>query len=231
MPTLTRNTANIIAAILALALVGGMVIRTSTAFFTADTDNLGNSLAAGTIILSDDDSTTAMFTMTNVAPGEFAENCITVSYDGSLDPEAVQVYTVANTDATAYTTVPAATGPGTAAVTMEDQIRITIEEGAVGSGGTFDDCSAAGGFTAAAGTPIVDDELLGDWSDPATGALDYTTGTGNWDPSATGETKVYRVRLTLQLATDNTFQGASLTQIPIIWSTRSTATPGQVAPN
>ena len=41
MPTLTRNTANIIAAILALALVGGMVIRTSTAFFTADTDIRG----------------------------------------------------------------------------------------------------------------------------------------------------------------------------------------------
>ena len=127
-------------------------------------------------------------------------------------------------------TTPAATGPGTAAVAMEDQIRITIEEGTVASGGSFDDCT---GFVADTGPghPIVDDKLLGDWSDPTTGELDYTDGSGVWDPATTGETRVYRIRLTLQLATDNTFQGASLTEIPVIWSTRSTATPGQVAPN
>lgn len=226
MPTLTRPTANVIAGLLALALVGVLVIRTSSAVFTAETNNDDNSVAAGTIVLTDDNTLgSSLFTMTNVAPGEFAENCIVVNYSGSLDPEAVKVHSVDPGDLTDafYVTNPAPTPPGDTATAMEDQVRITIEEG---TGGSFDDCT---GF-AAVGAPIVDDEVLGTW---AAGATDYVSGDGVWDPAAAPpvRTRTYRVTLQLDITTDNTFQGASLTDVILYWSTRSTATPGQVAPN
>lgn len=216
MPTLTRNTANIIAGALALALVGGLVIRTSTAVFTAQTDNTGNSLAAGTIILTDDDGGSAALSMTNIAPGEFSENCIVVEYDGSLDPEPVKVFSTS-----AFSTTPAATGPGTAAVNMQNQVNITIEQGDGTSTGAFGSCA---GFSS--GATLVNAVPLNTWDGTQD---DYTSGSGTWDPGlGPNQTRMYRITLELDLATDNTFQGASLDGINVSWSTRSTATPGLV---
>lgn len=218
MPTLTRPTANVVVGLLALALVAGLVIRTSSAVFTAQTVNNGNSLAAGTVVLTDDDgggASSALLTMSNIAPGEFSRNCITVTYSGTLDPEAIRVYS-----SSAFSTTPAATGPGTAAANMQDQVRITIEQGTAGSGGTFDDCT---GFVS--GTTLVDRVFLNTWD--AT-AVDYASGTGTWNPGPGPVSRVYRVTLELDLAADNSFQGAALGGINLTWATRSTATPGLV---
>ena len=216
MPTLSRRTGNVVAAVLALALTAGLVIRTSSAVFTASTDNNGNSLAAGTIVLTDDDGgATAILDMSNIAPGEFSQDCIEVAYTGTLDPEAVKVFS-----SSSFATTPATTGPGTAAVAMQDQVRITIEEGAAGSGGDFRDCT---GF--AAGTTLVDRELLTSWHGAAT---DYASGDGGWDPTGPGQTRAYRVTLELDLGAGNEFQGAALSGINLTWATRSTATPGLV---
>lgn len=203
VPTLNRSTANLIAGLLALALTAGLVIRTSGAVFTAQTDNSGNSLEAGTIVLTDNDEGSAALTMTNIAPGEHSEECIRVSYDGSLDPEQVRVFSTSD-----FRTA--------GATAMEDWVLIRIEQG---TGGTFGDCT---GFT---GTTIVPDTPLGTWH-ATTNA--YTNGAGTWDPAGPGEVRTYRIRLTLDHDTGNEFQGAELTGIHLSWATRSTSDPQQV---
>lgn len=215
MPTMSRTTGNLIVGLLALALTAGLVIRTSTAVFTAQTDNNGNSLQAGTIVLTDNDGgATALLTMQNIAPGEFSENCITVSYDGTLDPEPVKVFSTSS-----FVTTAATTGPGTAATAMENQVRITIEQASADSTPAFGDCS---GFV---GTTLVDRVFLAAWDGAAT---DYVSGDGDWNPAGPGEDRVYRVTLELDLATGNDFQGAALSGINLSWATRSTETPGLV---
>ena len=211
MPTIRRSTVNVVAGLVALSMIAALVIRTSSAVFTAETNNVGNSLEAGTIVLSDNGDGSALLEMKNIAPGEYSRNCIRVLYDGTLDPEEVRVYSES-----AFVT--------TGASNMENQVYITIEEG---SGGTFDDCS---GFTPS--TMIVGDgpasatpTTLAAWDASAT---DYTSGDGVWDPAGPGAVRTYRVTLELDLATGNAYQGAELTGINLTWSTRSTASPGEV---
>ncbi len=216
MPTLNRSTANLVAGLLALALTAGLVIRTSSAVFTAQTDNDGNSLEAGTIVL-DDDGATALLTMSNIAPGEYSQNCIVVEYDGSLDPEPVLVFSTSDFVASV--------------AGMEGQVNITIVEGNGNSTTGFGDCD---GF--AFGTILVGDdpatlldetETLASWDARAT---DYGSGDGTWDPGLdpNPQSRMYRITLELDEATGNAFQGASLSGINISWATQSTATPGLV---
>lgn len=206
MPTLSRSTANLIAGLLALALTAGLVIRTSSAVFTAQTDNSGNSLEAGTIVLGDDDGESAALTMSNIAPGEYSENCIRVEYDGTLDPEPVKVFSTSDFSATV--------------TDMEDQVNITIEQGTAGSAGSFDNCT---GFDS--GVTLVDGVPLSTWHGNAT---NYTTGDGTWNPTGPNQTRVYRITLELDLSTGNAYQGASLSGINLTWETQSTPTGGLV---
>lgn len=208
MPTLNRSTANLVAGLLALALTAGLVIRTSSAVFTAQTDNTGNSLEAGTIVLTDDDIGATALTMSNIAPGEYSENCIVVEYDGSLDPERVSVFSTS-----AF--VPSVAG-------MEDQVNLTIEQGDGTSTGSFGDCS---GFSP--GVTLVNAEPLSSWHSRAS---TYDSGDGTWDPvlDPAPQARMYRITLELDLATGNAYQGASLTGINVSWATRSTASPGLV---
>lgn len=86
------NAAAVLAALAALALVGVMVLRTSSAAFTATTENAGNSWDSGSVVLTDSDAGTAMFAATNLAPGDTITRCITVTYGGSITPAQVRLY-------------------------------------------------------------------------------------------------------------------------------------------
>lgn len=208
MPTLTRSTAHLVAGLLALALTAGLVIRTSSAVFTSSTENRDNSLEAGTIVLTDDDGGSIALTMENIAPGEFSQECIRVEYGGSLDPEAVRVHSTSSlTESVAG---------------MAGQVLLTIEQGDGTSAATTDFGTCAG-FS---GTTIVDDVPVSTWNSTAT---DYASGAGTWDPGlGPGQSRAYRITLELALATDNTYQGATLDGINLTWATRSTSTPGLV---
>ncbi len=55
------------------------------AAYRATVSNEGNSFAAGTVALSDNDAGTALFTtLTSAVPGDSATSCIRVQYDGTL---------------------------------------------------------------------------------------------------------------------------------------------------
>lgn len=96
------------------------------AAFTATTSNTGNSIDSGTVTIADNDSSTAMYALTNMGPGSTTQRCIHVAYTGSL-PSTVKLYR-SNT------------------VTNGTAFNLTIERGS-GVTGAFPSCT---GFTPAA---------------------------------------------------------------------------------
>ncbi|MBB4692289.1 hypothetical protein [Paractinoplanes abujensis] len=75
-----------------LIAASAVVWQASYAGFTGVTSNPGNTLAAGTVSIADNDANSAMFTASNVAPGVAGVACIGVQYTGSLTPSAIKLY-------------------------------------------------------------------------------------------------------------------------------------------
>jgi hypothetical protein len=158
-----------------------IAVRSTTAAFTSTTANAANSWSAGTVALTDDDSGTAMFAATAMAPGDAVTRCITVSYSGSVDA-AVRL----------YGSITGGTGLGT-------YLNLTVERGA---GGSFADCT---GFVSA---ESVYTGTLAGFTATHTG---FANGAGTWSPvgGAPVDTMTYRFTTTLQ--DDNAAQGLSAT--------------------
>ena len=106
----------------ALLMVTILTVTRSQAAFTATTSNTASSFATGTMILTDDDSGSAMFTASGMTPSNPIVECITVTYSGTQLPAPVRLY---------------ATTTGT----LDTYLDTTIE---IGTGGAFGNCS---GFT------------------------------------------------------------------------------------
>ena len=193
-----QTTAMAVAALLALALVAALITRTSQAAFTASTDNTGNYFNAGTVSLSDNDGTTALFAVDGMEPGDVATSCIQLSYDGTITtPRAVKVYSGG------YTNVGGTDG-------LSDYLEVTIDEG---TGTAFPGC---GDFVL--GANVLAPTTLTAF---ATSATDYASGVGTWTPTATGETRAYRVTVELLGTTPNTEQGAGTTDVAFTWEVQS----------
>lgn len=87
------NKIRIAGAAAGVVLVSGIVLQVSSAAFTDTTENAGNSWEAGTVVLSDSRSGTAMFTAENMVPGDGDTQCIDVTYSGSVTPsEAIALH-------------------------------------------------------------------------------------------------------------------------------------------
>jgi hypothetical protein len=114
------------AAIVTSAVVVGMVSsgclvwQASQAAFSDTTENPANTWDAGTVIIGDDDSGTAMFTATGLKPGSTGTKCLAVTYTGTLTAN-VKLYATA------------ATG------TLMPYLDLTVAEG---TAGTFAGCGA-----------------------------------------------------------------------------------------
>jgi len=89
----TRTTVQAATAVTVLLVVSALVFGTSRAAFSATTTNPNNSWDSGTVTLTDDQSGSALFTSTDMVPGDEANNCIEVTYGGSsFDLTAVRLY-------------------------------------------------------------------------------------------------------------------------------------------
>lgn len=166
--------------LLAVTLVGLLTLSGSRAAFSDTTSNTNNSLATGTVTLTDDDTGLAMFSVTDMAPLATAIECIEVEYAGSLTSlNPVVLYAGANGAGD--------TGLGT-------YLDLTIE---VGTGATFGDCSTFVGSTIVSGGTV---------ADFVAGNFDYANSVAtSWTPFASGETRAFRVTVSLQ--DDNAAQG------------------------
>jgi hypothetical protein len=180
------------AATATVALVG----HASYSAFSAKVGNTGNSLAVGTVVLSDDDSGSALLALTNLKPGSSGSRCIAVTSTGSL-PSAVKLYA---TDAA--TTKSLAT-----------YVSWTVTQG---SGGTFSSCS---GFTALASGSSLYSGTLSGFTGSATG---YASGVGTWSPSGSGsETRTFQFAYTVSSTTPDTAQGGTAT-FGLTWEAQNT---------
>jgi predicted ribosomally synthesized peptide with SipW-like signal peptide len=77
--------------VLVIGIVGALAGVGTFSAFSATTVNSGNDFAAGTVYITDNDSGSAMYNVSNQAPGDVVERCITVTYTGSLDAD-VKLY-------------------------------------------------------------------------------------------------------------------------------------------
>jgi hypothetical protein len=166
-----------------VALLGLLVIGGGTgtwAAYTAATSNSGNSEGAGSVTLTDNDSGTAMLSLSNAQGGAGDTSCIKVSYSGSL-PSAVRLYGTT-------------TGTG-----LDPYVSLTITRGSYSpSEPAFDSCTnfVPDGTTyiTGQGSGVVYAGTLQDFPDS------YDAGLGDppsTDPETwtTGESHVYKIQL------------------------------------
>jgi hypothetical protein len=188
----------------AATLAAGLIAGTRSAF-TGTTANAGNSFAAGTVLVSDDDNGSTLFSMSGMKPGDSQTACIDVTYSGSLGAQ-LRMYAATTGALGAYldllvTRGSFATPPGSGSCT----------------GFSADATSYAG-----AGAGVVSSGTLA--------AFPSTWATGGRDPWSsdpeiwtTGEHHAYRFQFTLQ--DNNAAQGLTATSA-ITWETRDASAPG-----
>jgi hypothetical protein len=170
MAYLRRHLLSVLAALFALALVGTLIFRTTSSLFSSTTDNPSNSWQTGSVIISDDDSSTAMFTTAGnglLTGGQALTNCIKVNYTGtSTTGVGVKFY-------------------GAASGALAQYLDVKVE---VGTGGGFGDCT---GFS---GSQIFNNTLQ-NLNDNVNA---YSNGVGSWTPSSSSDSRVYRITVTVQ---------------------------------
>jgi hypothetical protein len=188
----TRRWAAALAVPLGLVLSAGLIWESSQAAFTAQTVNAGNTFSAGSVILTDDDASTAMFAVTGLKPGASGQKCIAVTYGGSLNA-AVKLFVA----------------PGDLAGTgLGGYLNLTVEEG---TGGSFGSCA---GFTPSGS------DFTGTLAAFAGASTTSATGVGSFAPAG-GSAAVRVYRFSYTLADDNAAQGLTAT-VKFTWEASST---------
>jgi hypothetical protein len=191
------------ATIAAVLLSSGVIFAASYSAFTATTSNAADNWSVGSVVLADDDSGAAMFTSGTVGtgqvsgaglkPGQSVQNCIKVTYTGSL-ASTVKVY------ASSVSEVNGSGGTG-----LLSYLHTKIEEGTAGAFG----CTGFSGATTIWDTSThggVASDLLGVF--PTTYATGPSSALASW---TTGSFRVYRFTMTLDASTPDTSQGATAT--------------------
>ena len=164
--------ATLLAVPAAVAVSGLVVSQASYSAYSATTVNPTSNWTAGSVALTDDDSNTALFTATNLKPGQTGSNYIAVTSTGTL-ASTVKLY-------------------GTGAATtnnLASNITLSVVQG---TGGGFGSCS---GFTPlASGSSLYNGTLAGFGSS----YTNFSNGVGTWAPTGTtgtqtttSETRVY----------------------------------------
>lgn len=157
-----------------VALVGAAVGMGTFSAFSSTTSNSGNTFAAGTVHLTDNDSGSAMYNVSAGAPGTAVVKCIKLTYSGTLAAN-VKLYTTSSLGAVA------------------NEIDLTVEKGTSSGSPTFPDC---GTFNSEA--TVYNGTLAGFASahgSYANGASAYPSSQTQWNEN---DTLVYRFTLTLQ---------------------------------
>jgi hypothetical protein len=176
---------------------GAMVWRSSYAAFSGTTANGTNSWSAGTVSLSDSQGGsssggvgTALWSVTGLLPGDTGTKCIKVTYGGSLNLSAsggVRLYVAS----------------GGLTGSLGTYLRLSIDEGTAGASS---DCSDFGGTI----TNLYNSGNTDNAKTLATFASSHSTwatGVSTWAPTASGQSRSYRITWTV--LDDNAAQGTS----------------------
>ncbi|GAC1324030.1 MAG: hypothetical protein NVSMB13_04810 [Mycobacteriales bacterium] len=174
MRTKTRRL--LVAAAVLPALMGAVGTATYSAF-SSTTVNAGNSLAAGTVYISDNSAGTAMYVASNKKPADVVQSCIKVTYTGTLAAD-VHLYTTSAVNA------------------LAQYVDLTVDKGTYsGPVPAFPSCA---GFVADGGGPA----YAGSLSGFATAKNSYLAGIPVYPGAQTtwnqNDTSVFRFTLTVQ---------------------------------
>lgn len=181
-PEAWRRRLRIPLTIIAIGLATAGVIGGSFAAWTAQTNNAGNQVTAGTISITNSKSGTSVFTASNVVPGQTGSNTVTITNGGSA-PMAV-LLTQDNVTATG----------------IEASLRLQVHDQT--RNWCYYPVSQAG---ACPGTGGVDGDGYGAWSTSLTAApIAATSGAAKW-PAA--EAHTFTVSWKLATSSPNSDQG------------------------
>lgn len=176
----------------ALLLVVFFVLGSSRAAFSATAANSSNSLASGTVALTDDDAGAAMFDgLVGLAPLDTEERCVQVQYTGSLDPGPVVVYAT-----------------GAPSGSLGGFLDLVVEVGSA----TADPFGSCVSFVPS------DTLYAGSLDGFASTHASYATGVAGFDPAGAGEARTFRFRITVQ---DDPGASGLTTEWGVTWETRS----------
>jgi hypothetical protein len=195
--TMSKSRKLLVSALVVGAL-GSVVSLGVFGLFSATTQNAGNEISTGTVALSDNDSGSALFNITNASPGDSWARCIKVTYNGSL-PADVHLYLQGTTG------------------TLANYLDLTMTQGTQ-TGATFPDCT---GFTPDATGTV----FTGPVYSPVPGSWDLglpvvPAGQSSWQ---SGSSLVFKLEMVLDPDTPDTVQNASLGNSTVVWEARDAA--------
>jgi predicted ribosomally synthesized peptide with SipW-like signal peptide len=172
--------------VLLVGIVGSVAGSATFSAFSSTTSNSGNSFAAGTVFVSDNDAGSVLYNVSNQAPNSPAvAKCIKVTYTGTL-PADVHLYTGSTTNA------------------LDTYVNLTVEKGTVSGSPAFPSCT---GFTPDSGGTIYNGTLAG-----FAGAKNtYASGVSAYPGSQTAwnQNDTLYFRFTLGLQDDNNANGGA----------------------
>jgi hypothetical protein len=180
----------------AALIASGLVIGgASYSAFSSTTSNATNNWTTGTVNLTDDDGTAALFTATNLKPGSTGTKCITVTSTGSLTAP-VKLYGTTPTTTNALNTY----------------INLSITQG---TGGSFGSCT---GYTPLSTGSSVYSGTLASFGTTYT---NYANGAGNWvTTGAASEPRTFQFTYTVDAAAPNSVQN-STASIGFTWEAQN----------
>lgn len=166
-----RRQALVLSVLFSGLLIALLVMRVSSAGFSATTNNGANSWQTGSVVLTDNDGGSAIFNSTMLDGGQAVTKCINVTYSGTFTTGThVKMYTSAVSGA------------------LAPYLDVVVDEG---TGATDTACT---GFVDDPAASI----YTGTLSNFGTSATSYATAVGDWQPSGTPVTRTYRITTTVQ---------------------------------
>jgi hypothetical protein len=183
---------------LVLGVLGTIAGVGTWSAFSATTDNSANAFTAGTVAIGDDDSGSAMLSLTNAKPGDSDAACMVVDYTGSL-PASVKLY------------------GSTGGNGLAQYLDLKVTRGTKSS--AFDAC---GDFSADAtdyigsGAGVIYDGTLQGYPDGYGAGIDDAPGAA--DTWTNGENHAYKFVVTVQ--NDGAAQGLNASQV-FTWEARN----------
>jgi hypothetical protein len=79
-----KAASKLLAASVAVTLIGIIASATTWSSFVGTTSNATNSIASGTVEITDNDASGALLSLSNAQPGSSSTGCVKLSYSGSL---------------------------------------------------------------------------------------------------------------------------------------------------
>jgi predicted ribosomally synthesized peptide with SipW-like signal peptide len=202
-PRLDRKTKSALIVFL-VGVIASVVGLATWSAFSATTANSGNQFQTGSVILTDNDSGTAMFNMTNARPGDTVSKCITVTYTGTLTAN-VRLYgaATAGNGLDSYLDLQVTRGTFSGATPAN----MACTDGA-GSNFVADSVTYSGGNGAGAGGVLFNARMNNYPTTWASGIVDAPGGT----PEAWTNPEPHVYRFTVTVANDNNAANKNHTQ-------------------